>query len=157
MNEAPRKPIKSKPAKSKPGKPKPIKPRPIKPGLEGYCERVVPIDWTLAYYHPDMPAVFSTPAMIGLMEMATSHAIRPALPPGSINVGVRIEVEHLKAVPAGSIVIATSRLVEIDGRRLIFEVEARSGDDVIGRGRISHSIVDHSRFLAIAAGKPASR
>ena len=91
------------------------------------------------------------------MEMASSRAIRPALPPGSITVGVRIEVDHLKAVPAGATVIAVSKLVEIDGRRLIFEVEARSGADVIGRGRIFHTIVEHSRFAAIAAGKPASR
>jgi predicted thioesterase len=47
--------------------------------------------------------------------------------------------------------------VEIDGRRMIFEAEARSGTDVIGRGRIFHTIVEHSRFAAIAAGKPASR
>jgi predicted thioesterase len=132
-------------------------PKKIEPGLEGFCERVVQQDWTLAYFHPELPAVFSTPAMIGLMEMATSHALRPALPEGAINVGVRIEVDHLKAVPAGATVIAHSRLVEIDGRRLIFEVEARSGDEVIGRGRIFHSIVDHSRFIAIAAGKPATR
>ena len=51
-------------------------------------------------------------------------------------VGVRIEVDHLKAVPVGATVIVFSKLVEIDGRRLIFEVEARSGADVIGRGRI---------------------
>jgi fluoroacetyl-CoA thioesterase len=132
-------------------------PAKIEPGLEGFCERVVSQDWTLAYFHPDMPAVFSTPAMIGLMEMATSHAIRPALPEGAITVGVRIEVDHLKAVPVGVTVMAVSKLVEIDGRRLIFEVEARSGADVIGRGRVFHTIVEHSRFLAIAAGKPASR
>jgi len=47
--------------------------------------------------------------------------------------------------------------VEIDGRRLTFEVEARSGSDVLGRGRVTQSIVNHSRFNAIAAGKPASR
>ncbi len=131
-------------------------PAKIEPGLEGYCERVVSQDWTLAHFDPDMPAVFSTPAMIGLMEMATSRAIRPALPAGAITVGVRIEVDHVKAVPAGSTVIAVSRLVEIDGRRLIFEVEARSGADVIGRGRVFHSIVEHSRFSAIAARKPGA-
>jgi len=95
--------------------------------------------------------------MIGLMELASSRAIRPALPAGSIQVGVRVEVDHLKAVPAGATVMVASKLVEIDGRRLIFEVEARSGTDVIGRGRIFHAIVEHSRFVAIAAGKPASR
>jgi len=129
----------------------------IEPGIEGSCERVVSQEWTLAYYDPKLPAIFSTPAMIGLMEMACSQALRPFLPEGALPVGVRIEVEHLKAVPAGTTVIAFSKLVEIDGRRLIFEVEARSGTDVIGRGRIFHKVVEHSRFIAIAAGKPASR
>ena len=128
----------------------------IELGLEGFCERVVSQEWTLAHFDPNWPAVFSTPAMIGMMEMASSHAIRPALPPGSITVGVRIEVDHLKAVPAGATVIAVSKLVEIDGRRLIFEAEARSGGDVIGRGRIFHTIVEHSRFAANATAKPGT-
>jgi fluoroacetyl-CoA thioesterase len=129
----------------------------IEPGLQGFCERVVSPEWTLAHYDPSWPAVFSTPAMIGMMEMASSLAIRPALPPGSITVGVRIEVDHLKAVPVGATVNAFSKLVEIDGRRLIFEVEARSGADLIGRGRIFHTIVEHSRFAANAGAKPPSR
>jgi predicted thioesterase len=128
----------------------------IEPGLEGVLERVVPREWTLAHYDPSLPAVFSTPAMIGLMEMATSQVIRPALPAGALTVGVRIEVDHLKAVPAGVAVIVDAKLVEVNGRRLIFEVEARSGSDVIGRGRIHRAIVDRSRFHSIAAGKPAS-
>jgi len=132
-------------------------PEKIKPGLEGSCERVVTPEMTLAHVDPEWPAIFSTPAMIGLMELASSRAIQPALPAGSIQVGVRVEVDHLKAVPAGATVIAASKLVEIDGRRLIFEVEARSGADVIGRGRIFHTIVEHSRFVANAARKPASR
>jgi predicted thioesterase len=131
-------------------------PAKIELGMEGFCERVVSPDWTLAHFNPGWPAVFSTPAMIGLMEMACSQAIQPALPPGSIPVGVRIEVDHLKAVPAGATVRANSKLVEIDGRRLIFEVEARSGAEVIGRGRVFHTLVKHSRFHAIAAGKPAT-
>jgi fluoroacetyl-CoA thioesterase len=132
-------------------------PAKIELGLEGRCERVVPREWTLAHIDPKLPAVFSTPAMIGLMEMASSRAVRPALPAGSITVGVRIEVDHVKAVPAGANVMVVSRLVEIDGRRLIFEAEARSGADVIGRGRIFHTIVEHSRFAATAAGKHDSR
>ncbi len=129
----------------------------LEPGLEGVVERVVPPEWTLAAYDPQLPAVFSTPAMIGLMEMATGHIVRPALPEGTISVGVRIEVDHLKAVPAGVKVMVSAKLVEVNGRRLIFEVEAKSGADVIGRGRIHRHIVERSRFHAIAEGKPASR
>jgi fluoroacetyl-CoA thioesterase len=129
----------------------------IELGLEGFCERVVSQELTLAHFDPAWPAVFSTPAMIGMMEVASSRAVRPALPPGSITVGVRIEVDHLKAVPVGATVVANSKLVEIDGRRLIFEAEARSGADVIGRGRIFHTIVEHSRFAASARAKLAPR
>jgi fluoroacetyl-CoA thioesterase len=125
-------------------------------GMEGYCERVVSHEWTLSYMNPDWPAVFTTPAMIGMMEIACSHAIKPALPPGSITVGVRIEVDHIRPVPAGAKVIAASRLVEINGRRLIFEVQAHSGEHLIGRGRVFHAIVEHARFIANVIGKPAS-
>jgi predicted thioesterase len=131
-------------------------PQKIVLGLEGFCERVVTPELTLAHFDPDWPAVFSTPAMIGLMEYASSEATRRSLPPGAVQVGVRVEVDHLKAVPVGATVSAASRLVEIDGRRLIFEVEARSGSHVIGRGRIFHTIVDYSRFLASAAAKHTS-
>lgn len=128
----------------------------IEPGLEGTCERVVPADWTLSHFDPKLPAVFSTPAMIGLMEITASRTIQPALPPGVLTVGTRIEVDHAKAVPAGSTVVAKAKLVEINGRRLIFDVEVICGADVIGRGRIHRAIVDHSRFSAIAAAKPSA-
>jgi predicted thioesterase len=47
--------------------------------------------------------------------------------------------------------------VEIDGRCLIFEVEARNGAEVIGRGRVFHTIVEQSRFAANVTAKPSSR
>ena len=133
------------------------RPAPLKPGLEGFCERIVSHELTLASVNKDWPAVFSTPAMIGMMELACSHAVRHALPPGSITVGIRVEVDHLKAAPAGATVIAFAKLVETNGRKLIFEAEARSGEELIGRGRIFHIIVEHARFIAGANGKLASR
>ena len=123
----------------------------IEPGIEGSIERTVPVEWTLVHYDPKLPAVFSTPAMIALMEIATSHTIQAFLPPGALTVGTRIEMDHLKAVPAGVTVIAKAKLVEVNGRRLIFEVEVSRGADVIGRGRIHRAIVDHARFHAIAS------
>lgn len=128
----------------------------IKLGIEGSLERTVPAEWTLSHFDPKLPAVFSTPAMIGLMEIAASHTIQSALPPGALTVGTRIEVDHIKAVPAGSTVVARAILVEVNGRRLIFDVEVVCGADVIGRGRIHRAIVDHSRFSAIATAKPSA-
>lgn len=104
-------------------------------------EKVVEFQWTIAAYNPDLPAIFSTPAMISLMEVAAARAIQDHLPPGTISVGTRIEVDHLKAVPQGTTVQAEARLMGNDGRFLGFEVEARANDVVIGRGKVYRAIV----------------
>jgi fluoroacetyl-CoA thioesterase len=128
----------------------------LDPGLEGCYEADVRQEWTRAYYQADLPAVFSTPAMIGMMEGACADAIAAALPAGTLSVGTRIEVDHLKAVPVGTRVRATARLVEVNGRFLVFDVAAYAGKTVIGRGRIVHAVVDLARFERIAAMSPKS-
>ena len=110
-------------------------------GLEATVERVVPHEWTIQAIDSSLPAVLSTPAMIGVMEYATANAVRANLPPGAITVGTRIEVDHLKAVPDGATIRARARLVGYEGRFLVFEVEAWSGEHIIGRGRIFRAIV----------------
>ena len=100
-------------------------------GLEATIERVVRPEHTLQTIDPNLPAVFSTPSMIGLMEHASVMAVRSELPPGTISVGTRIEVDHLKAVGPGATVQAWARFVKYHGRFLVFDVEARSGDLLI--------------------------
>jgi len=111
-------------------------------GLEATVEHVVQREHTIQAVNPDLPPVFSTPHMIGLMEHATVRAIHDELPPGTISVGTRIEVDHLKAVPPGAAVQAWARFVKYKGRFLVFDVEARSGEHVIGRGRVFRAIVE---------------
>jgi predicted thioesterase len=119
-------------------------------GLEAAIEKIVPREWTLAHFNPELPAVLSTPAMIGMMEIAAAQAVQAELPVGAITVGTRIEVDHLKAVPEGTSVRATARLVEHKGRFMIFKVEASAGEHVIGRGRVYRAIVEPSKFHAKA-------
>ena len=111
-------------------------------GLEATIERVVRPEHTLKTIDPNLPAVFSTPSMVGLMEHAAVVAVRSALPPGTISVGTRIEVDHLKAVGPGATVQAWARFVKYHGRFLVFDVEARSGELLIGRGRVFRAIVE---------------
>lgn len=109
--------------------------------LRGSIERIVEFQWTIAAYNPDLPVIFSTPSMIALMEVAAARAIQEHLPPGTISVGTRIAVDHLKAVPQGTLVRADARLVGDDGRFLEFEVEAHAKDLLIGRGKVYRAIV----------------
>ena len=128
----------------------------VKLGLHAKVEKEVPFEWTIAKFNPALPAVLSTPAMIGMMEVAASHALRPALPPGAISVGTRIEVDHLKAVSAGARVTASAKLTRKKGRFLVFDVEARSGRHVIGRGKVFRAIVEPNSFSAKAGSRAKS-
>jgi len=119
-------------------------------GLEAAIEKIIPREWTLAHYNPQLPAVLSTPAMIGMMEIAAAQSVQGELPEGAITVGTRIEVDHLKAVPEGTSVRATARLAENKGRFMVFEVEARAGEHLIGRGRVYRAIVEPAKFHAQA-------
>lgn len=119
-------------------------------GLEATVELTVPFEWTIQNYDRRLPAVLSTPAMIGMMEMAAAQAVRDELPPGAITVGTRIEVDHLKAVTVGANVRAHARLAGYKGRFLVFEAVARSGDHVIGRGRVFRAIVEPANFQSNA-------
>jgi len=111
-------------------------------GLEASVERIVPFEWTIQAIRSHLPPVLSTPAMISMMEQATVISILPEIPPGVISVGTRVEVDHLKAVPHGATVRASARLVKHEGRFLVFDVEARSGEHVIGRGRVFRAFVE---------------
>jgi fluoroacetyl-CoA thioesterase len=122
-------------------------------GLEASIERVVPREWTIAVYDPRLPPVFSTPAMIGMMEVAAANSLLSELPPGTISLGTRVEVDHLKAVHEGATVRATARLVGYQGRFLVFEVEARSGDLLLGRGKVFRAIVHNKKFQMPASEK----
>ena len=122
-------------------------------GLEATVERIVEHQYTIQALDPNLPAVFSTPAMIGLMEHASVLAVRPHLPLGVITVGTRIEVDHLKAVPPGAKVQVHSRFVRYHGRFLVFEVEARSGEHIIGRGRVFRAMVDPDKHGAKAQSR----
>jgi fluoroacetyl-CoA thioesterase len=128
----------------------------LRPGLQASIERVVLLEWTIASLDSRLPAVLSTPHMIGLMEITAAQAIMAELPPGAISVGTRIEVDHLKAIPAGATVRTTAQLARHEGRFLVFDVEARSGDHVIGRGRVFRAIVEHQKFDANATSRAPS-
>jgi fluoroacetyl-CoA thioesterase len=122
-------------------------------GLEATVERVIEHRHTIQSVNPNLPAVFSTPAMIGLMEYATVLAVQPELPPEAITVGTRIDVDHLKAVPPGATVHASARFVKYKGRFLVFDVEARSGEHVIGRGRVFRAIVNPEKHGEMAQAR----
>ena len=111
----------------------------IQPGLEHTLERVV--DERLITMHVGGKGVFATPAMIGLMEGASHKAVEDRLPEGQTTVGYEVHVRHLAPAPPGSTIVVTSRLTEVNGNKLLFEVSCLLGDKVIGSGTHKRAIV----------------
>lgn len=100
----------------------------------------------------DLP-VFSTPYMIALMEEASQRSVAPHLEEGQSTVGTKLSVSHEAASPVGMKVWAESKLIEIDGRRLVFEVRAFDECGLIGQGIHDRVIVRKQRFLEKAEAK----
>ena len=91
--------------------------------------------------------VFATPAMIALMEQTAWQSVTPYLEEGQGTVGIRLEISHDAPTPLGMEVSCESELVEIDGRRLVFEVVAKDAlGTIIGKGRHERFIIDEEKF-----------
>lgn len=97
--------------------------------------------------------VYATPAMIALMEQAAYTSVAGELEEGQGSVGTLMNVKHISATPVGMEVTAKSQLVEVDGRRLVFHVEAFDGNGKIGEGEHERFIVDNVKFQQKADSK----
>ncbi len=97
--------------------------------------------------------VFATPAMIALMEKAASMTVQNYIDEDSSTVGTMINIKHIAATPIGMNVTAKAELVEIEGKRLVFSVEAFDGKDKIGEGQHERFIIKAEKFIAKANSK----
>ncbi|MFA4885475.1 MAG: thioesterase family protein [Desulfotomaculaceae bacterium] len=129
----------------------------IKPGLKGEARIKVDENNTAITYESGSVRVFATPAMIRLMEKAALSSVDPLLEPGFTTVGTKVDVKHLSATPVGMNVVVTSRLVEAEGKRLLFEVEARDEVELIGTGLHERFIVKKESFVKRTEGKSTGR
>lgn len=106
------------------------------------------VDDSLVVRHMGGDGVLSTPAMIGLMERAGIQAVQSLLPAGHTTVGFEVNVKHFAATPKGKHVTVRAELLDVDGRKLRFKVEAHDEDKKVGDGTHRRAVV------AIAAAAP---
>ncbi len=118
------------------------------PGLTGEIEHVVTGDDTAARWGSGLVPVFSTPALVGLMESAAVKALEGRLSSGQTSVGAQIDMRHLAATPVGMKVRVRAELTGVDGRKLTFKVHAWDEVELIGEAEHERFVVDETRFLA---------
>jgi fluoroacetyl-CoA thioesterase len=115
----------------------------LKPGLSAEITSVV--DDSVVVKHMGGEGVLSTPSMIGMMERAGIQAVQTMLPEGYTTVGFEVNVKHFAATPKGKKVTVRAELLEIDGRKLRFKVEAHDQDKKVGEGTHRRAIVQIGR------------
>lgn len=126
----------------------------LKPGIEHELRFRVPQSKTVPALYPEspefreMPEVFATGFMVGFLEWACITAIKPHLDwPEEQSVGTHVNVSHTAATPPGLEVTAKVKVVTVDGRRVVFEVEAHDGIDSISKGTHERFIINKARFM----------
>ncbi len=120
----------------------------LKPGLTGSAETVVRETNTALAMGSGSLHVFATPSMIALMEQAACNAVAACLDEESTSVGTLVNITHDAATGMGKAVTATATLVEVQGRKLVFEVTAADEDKQIGKGTHERFIVNKEKFMA---------
>ena len=118
----------------------------IKLGMTAEKTVTVTPEMTIGHFVAQMPLVYATPMMILHMEMAAGASIASHLPEGFVSVGMDVKVRHLAATPIGRTVRPISRVVKINPKSVVFEVEACDGYRRIGDGTHCRGIVNVVEF-----------
>jgi fluoroacetyl-CoA thioesterase len=129
------------------------------PGLTHQFSYAVPENKTVPFTFPEspiiagMPKVFATGFMIVLMEWTCTQLLEPYLEEGEGSVGTHVDVSHAAATPPGMTVTVDVDVTEVRGRKVLFNVRAHDGIDLIGEGTHERAVVKWDSFNARVAGK----
>jgi len=132
----------------------------LKAGIRYEHKFTVPHSKTVPALYPEseefmaMPAVFATGFLVGFLEWACIKAINPHLDwPQEQTVGTHIDVSHEAPTPPGLEITATVELIAVEGKKLIFSVEAYDGIDIISKGRHERFVINKEKFDAKVLAK----
>lgn len=127
----------------------------LETGIKGYRERMVDQSVTASTFGSGLLDVFSTPAMIALIEGTALESVQDRLDEGQGTVGTKLDVEHLSATPVGMKVWCETKLTQVDRRRLVFHADVYDECGLIGTGTHERFIIDNEKFMKKAESKKA--
>lgn len=132
----------------------------IKPGLRSRFEYTVAADKTVPKLYREfaefaqMPPVFATAYLVGLIEGTCQQAIVPYLDwPREQSLGTLVNFTHLAATPPGMTVTVEAEVIAVEGRTVRFRARAHDGRDLISEGIHERVVIDTERFLRKVSDK----
>jgi len=115
-------------------------------GTAGELQFVVEQKHVIDFATDGMPAVLSTPNLIGLLERTAREALAPFLEPDERSVGAEVELRHFAPTPLGQRVTCTARVIQVEAKEVTFQIEARDQHELIARGLNKRAIIRVGNF-----------
>ncbi len=132
----------------------------LRPGLRFSWRYTVPARATVPSLYEDtafcrdMPAVLATGYLVGMMELACVNGIMPHVDwPKEQSLGTMVDFRHLAPTLSGQTLRIEGEVIEVEGRRIKFKVQAWDNDGPVCEGFHERVIIDPLRFNARLADK----
>jgi fluoroacetyl-CoA thioesterase len=85
--------------------------------------------------------------MVAHFEGLCLQLLQKHLDSGETSVGYRVDIKHMAPTPIGMDVTVKGKVAEVDGRKVVFEVEAYNASGAkIGEGFHERRVIDMARF-----------
>ena len=97
--------------------------------------------------------VYATPELVRDIEHTCREALLPHLDAGEDSVGTRVEIDHLAPTLLDMWVEIAVTVVDVKGRLVTFEINARDPVDTVARGRHIRFVSDVARTVERLAAK----
>lgn len=127
----------------------------VQPGMVNELEFEVEEQHTARQIGSGAMRVLATPSMILFMERTSHRLLMQHLPAGYSSVGIHVDVHHLAPTPMGRKVHVKSEIIQVDGLRVTFRVQAWDDQEKVGEGNHQRAVVDERRFLRRVEAKAA--
>ena len=102
----------------------------------------------------EMPEVLATGFLVGMMELACLHGMMPYVDwPREQSLGTMVSFQHLAPTPPGMTLTIRGEVLEVDGRRVRFRVEAWDDMEKVCEGTHERCLIDPARFAEKMARK----
>jgi predicted thioesterase len=122
-------------------------------GTTGEFSFVVGSEHAIDFATDGMPAVLSTPKLIGLIERTARESMYPFLETNERTVGAELEIRHLAPTPLGSRVTIVTRVIQVEERTMDFQFEVRDEREMIARGLHKRAVITVESFARRVAKK----
>ncbi len=126
---------------------------PFQPGMSHELKVVSTPDDSARRFYPNLPDVFATPCLGGLMERVSAELINEHLSPGEQSVGISMNLKHTAATPLGMTIRVRTEVTAVEGKKLTFKLEAYDDVEKIGEAIHERFIIVAEKFNARVAAK----